>query len=343
MKFIGKILLFGLTFGLCCLVLDLFLNWGGIITPIWSYIDAKKGHTMVPDQRVVFFKEGFIMTKTNSAGYLGPAYPIEKEQGKIRVALVGNSYIQGFHLFERWHFAEVLRQQLEEKYPGKYEIMNFGQARFNLSDQYYYYENFVKDYQPDITLFFCRPVEIVVKFERMGPYYELKDGELAINRDFLDKGTYKLLKETDFLLRNSSIYRLGYLGYKNVESGKHWEILLDKFYVNPDATSGPAVKKGEHKNFEMSEIAGKLFEKISEVPNAYFVTVEEFSETNVKAIKDFGVNVLDLSEPLDELLEQGIDPNYWKVTNVSGHWNHEGQKAVADYLMEKITKTPIQK
>ena len=39
---------------------------------------------------------------------------------------------------------------------------------------------------------------------------------------------------------------------------------------------------------------------------------------------------------LTQLKNEGIDPFYWKVTHTRGHWNHAGNKAVANTIAEDI-------
>jgi len=45
---------------------------------------------------------------------------------------------------------------------------------------------------------------------------------------------------------------------------------------------------------------------------------------------------IDLSDTLQSMKEQGIDPNFWKATKKYGHWNHEGHKAVANYIAKEL-------
>jgi hypothetical protein len=46
--------------------------------------------------------------------------------------------------------------------------------------------------------------------------------------------------------------------------------------------------------------------------------------------------IIDLSGYLESLRAQGIDPTYWPVTRMRGHWNHAAQPLIGGFLAREI-------
>jgi len=55
-----------------------------------------------------------------------------------------------------------------------------------------------------------------------------------------------------------------------------------------------------------------------------------------KAVMDNGLTYIDLSDTLQSMKQLGTDPNFWKATGKYGHWNHEGLKAVTNYIAKEL-------
>ena len=75
-------------------------------------LDKEVGKKMNPGKRITYFEDGFYLGKVNDQGYLGKPYPPERTEGTIRIALLGDSYVEGFHLVEQYHFSHLLKEKL---------------------------------------------------------------------------------------------------------------------------------------------------------------------------------------------------------------------------------------
>src|SRR3989338_3350313 len=63
---------------------------------------------------------------TNNRGLRGPGdYAYEKKEGVHRIAVMGDSYAFGVGVKAEQTFASGLQRLLDEKEPGRYEVLNF--------------------------------------------------------------------------------------------------------------------------------------------------------------------------------------------------------------------------
>lgn len=87
---------------------------------------------------------------TNSAGMHWRETPLEKPQGRRRIALLGDSFAFGcWARSVEFSFAGVLDRAVA---PYKAEVLNFGVGGYGLEDQILIYEEEARGYQPDIVL-----------------------------------------------------------------------------------------------------------------------------------------------------------------------------------------------
>ena len=89
------------------LLLELFYQLVEIQLP-YHELSEQIGKKMIPNKRINYFKEGFYIGKSNEYGYLGNSYPPSRTNKSIRIALLGDSFTEGFHVFEDHHFGLIL-------------------------------------------------------------------------------------------------------------------------------------------------------------------------------------------------------------------------------------------
>jgi hypothetical protein len=135
-------------------LLDIFAQKAYIETKSTTDFTNEYGRCRKANMDYVFFNEGFSMGNFNKGRYLHTFYPVEKPTNTIRIAALGDSYVEGFQVFERDHFLKLTEQKLNKDLKDSVQILNFGRSGFDFGDMYAYYETMVKDYNPDIVLFF---------------------------------------------------------------------------------------------------------------------------------------------------------------------------------------------
>ena len=89
----------------------------------------------------------------------------------------------------------------------------------------------------------------------------------------------------------------------------------------------------------MSEINKKILLEMnrSNTSIIFIKSPMKAQELNYKKFfNENNIDIIDLSVLLNKLKNNNIDPYYWKVTKLNGHWNHLAHKKVGRYLCQEI-------
>jgi hypothetical protein len=340
-----RILTFSAKFAVAALVtfvcFEVYFRTTEISLPSFVVDDPVFGRTFKPNARATLVQEGFYMDRINEYGYLGPSYPPERTEGTLRVALIGDSFVEAFQVFPKWSLRSVLEAELTRRMGRPVEVLNFGRSGQDLRTMYTYYKDLVAGFQPDVTLFVVMDHAFVGNDNSLGPVCYLDEGgNLRVSYDFAQSEAYRRKISLRFT-RQLGSYQLLQSAFYRYRQGETAQIMLDKFAPrtraqNPGAPAGagdsadPYLEINKAVLQELGRINGSGRSRIlivghKEVPAQYVPLVEEA-----------GLTFIDLRPELDELKRAGIDAYYWPVTNNDGHWNQEGQRFIGGYLAERL-------
>lgn len=334
MKIIYKIFLFGISFLLSFLILEFFISTTHIVDKSLNEVYSDIGRGRLANKAYVMFNEGFSIGHFNSFRYMGPSYPPEKKENTIRIALLGDSYVEGFQVFDRDHFRRILEDELSKKLKMNVEVLNFGRSGFDLGDMYAYNQTFVKEFNPDISLYFLSNVDLTPLFtDPLRMKVRLKNDSLVIVKEY-PENYIRLYNKTKILIQYSSIFNMLNNGFKSVKERTIGPILLDKFYPNIHRTENENI---EHNSVHITEITQKIVQNLNPIKD---IVINRDSEAlNNEFVSEIARNsilLINLSDTIDILKKSGIDPNYWKATKKEGHWNQQGHLAVGEFLAERL-------
>jgi len=117
----------------------------------------------------------------NKYGFRGPDWPIPKNPGETRIAVLGDSYIEGREVA----FDALVTSVLEKRIGSGTIVMNFGLSGTGQADQIPLYRNFVRKFKPDI-LIHCVTVsnDFEENVQELSPlqsknFLKIEDGELV--------------------------------------------------------------------------------------------------------------------------------------------------------------------
>lgn len=334
---------FSIAFTITLVVLEIFLRLTQISLPSNVTIDEKLGRKLKPNARIMLAAEGFRLGKINKYGYTGTAYPPERDHDALRIALMGDSYVEGHYLPEHYYFGKILEEQLPGLIHRDVEVLNFGLAGLNFRRMYINYKEWATTYNPDITLFFIAPFDLLKKEVHMGPRCLMENGCLVISHDFNRSRSYKIRVRLEFL-RNFSFYSLFQKAYALFRLGRTGDILLGS--LNPFSRGDRNENAGENdpsmENDDYFEINQAIFEKLLSINDSgesrnIIVLKSEIPVYYKELINEMGLPLIDLSKELKKMEAQGVDPYYWKATKKKGHWNHEAQRIIGEYLAEGLS------
>lgn len=347
MKYLKQLFGFTLGFLITLVLLELFLQLAEVNALTNVKQDKVLGSRLKPNTNFLYFNEGFSVGTVNEYGYYGPSYPITKVANVERIALIGDSYVEGVQVFERNHFRSKLENLLNQKNNSSniYQVLNFGRSGFNLNDAYCYYQNFVKQFNPSVKLIFVSPGDLVNRGAiDSRPYALLQNEEVIINYGFNDSEKYKF-KEFTSAFRGKSVI-LGYIfkTVKLIKTNNYKSILFGKFssMFQDTKTKSRNVKEKE----VLSDITKKIILELRK-DGCIFVVHSETTTNEYDYLLDEFINfseenkvmLINLSPLFEKLKTNSINYNYWPVTNKKGHFNERGHNEIAKFLYEMINKS----
>ena len=186
MKVFSQIILFGIAFIGMLGVGEIFIRIThiGNVSPTEFYDDIGRGRRK--DLNYLYFNEGFGIGKYNEYRYCGESNPPKKPANTIRIALLGDSFIESYQVFERDYFGTIAEKLLSQKYEKlHFEILNFGRAGFDISDMYVYQNTFVEEFNPDYIFYMVSTADLVPKYsDVLRPKTLIQDGNLTISKEY---------------------------------------------------------------------------------------------------------------------------------------------------------------
>ena len=206
-------------------------DWGTRASILRNSADPDIGLELVPGAKGKIIG---IDVSISKAGIRDRDFPKEKTPGVNRVMVIGDSITFGYGVKRDDAYPKVLERALNEKEPGKWEVINFGTPGVNITE---YVSMFLKrgaEYKPDLVIVgYC--LNDVDPPARNMPN-RLAEGTTDIEYH-RNKKKARLLKEGKNLMRweipisaatektlneHSALYRL---------VSRRWDVLLNKYGI----------------------------------------------------------------------------------------------------------------
>jgi hypothetical protein len=153
-----------------------------------------KGVINTPGERYIHTKEGHSEGRFNSHGFRDRERSLEKPHGTFRIAVFGDSFVEGLQVDLADTFGARLEKELNEGSAGRAEVLNFGQSGFGTTDEYERYLHFGAEYEPDLVVLGLtlsndvRNNSRTLNLSSLGYYYSIdRDGELVLDSSLLDE------------------------------------------------------------------------------------------------------------------------------------------------------------
>ena len=340
MKLVKNILLF-VSFGVITLIaLELFIKWAFIISVSHSDYDESIGRIRRPNLRYVWNNEGLGIRKYNSFGYLGPSYKRERTEKSFRIALIGDSFIEGFQVFERNHLRSVLERNLQAKLPDtKIEVLNFGRSAFNVCKMYCYNKDFAESFNPDLTVFVIAN-EDYVEFSNdpVLPTCAIVDDSLFLDYSFREKPYVKTYNKYKFLTQNFATLQLLRNVYSLAKKGKKKiiQILLDISYKS-DYQLTLDYKDPEIVSYQ-AKLTGMFFDNLD--PDATMIAHRSEDSLVFPEIENYylenNFEMVEIDDTIEVLEKLDIETRTMYSKNLRGHWTYASHEAIGKFLANKI-------
>lgn len=284
--------------------------------------------------------EGIGIGRINEFRYIGKPIPPGKDNNTIRIALLGDSFIEAYEVLERHYFGNIAENLLKTKFPGKkIEILNFGSAGFEITDMYIYQKNTVDKFNPDYIFYLISEDDLEPEnSDSLRARLILKNDSLIISYAF-DPDGVKKYNRSNFLLMNSSVLNMVNDCRKKLKTVSVGSILLDKVYLWFDNTKTNSGDSGSGKpGFIINPITSKIIESLDpEMAVIINRGDKKLPSEFINLCEKRGLKFFDLNPVLKQAKESGNDPQQWKVTKKHGHWNYYGHQLVGEEISDIIS------
>lgn len=282
--------LFLLVFFVTIIFFEVFLRTSEIMLPSYVYDNPELGRTHKALALVnLVGAEGFYMGRINKYGYVGKAYSKNKGKNVFRIALIGDSYVEGLQMFERDHFSTYIQRKLSTLLSKKVEVLNFGIGGVDLRGMYLRFEKLAKEYDPDLTLFFVREEDLVKKDVLPTPQPYVLNDTIAFSEAYLNTPDSRLRKRFEFV-RAYSVGNLLKEVFEVYHDGFLLNKLLDKFYPKNISVEQPLKRDYAISSDRFYLINKKILETLSgrknKIYHPVFVQVEDYPPYYIRLFKN---------------------------------------------------------
>lgn len=330
-------------------VSDTLYNWDEFLG--YKHISDKSGKVVISEgiSKVSFNKEGFRDINHN----------IANNGNKTRIVFLGDSFVDALQVNFHDTFFEILQKNLNEKYPGKYEVFNFGMSAFSTAQEYLSYENYASKYNSDYVflLFFINDPYDSCLPDSTKPTYYIENNVVKI-RNFTPRyhSNFEIfisnhLKTLVFLRERYYDFRRMIEAKKTMgnKTGKiEFEKIFLKEYDNQtrecwDITSyfiNKLDKEIKSKNWKLiivivphpasiyKEDKKRFLQKDTYLPEKDF-DFEKPQEKITKILSDNRITFINL-EPFFKKSEKRV---YFPI---DGHFNKQGHELVSQIIFENL-------
>ena len=208
-----------------CLLLFLGLSFGfvlaegllvvaGVSYPLPYRSDPYCGTGLHPNFHGWWSREGAAEIRTNSAGFRDREHRLEKPKDVLRVAVLGDSYIEAFQVSQHEMFGTVLEEELNSRQFGgdqKVEVLSFGVSGYGTAQELLLLRHHVWQFDPDVVLlaFFpsndFRNNSSLLESQQLRPVFEIVDEELVLDNSFQTEPPYLYASSDSFRFKMSLV------------------------------------------------------------------------------------------------------------------------------------------
>lgn len=134
------------------LLVELVLSLSGLGEEEIFKLDKSLGFSHMPNKRVTWRSEGFAVSNFNADGMREPGLTVAKPEGVYRVALLGDSMVEGLQVPIEKSFGQLLQKPLTEETGKPVQFLNFATSGYSTAQEYLQLKSQVVKYRPDLVI-----------------------------------------------------------------------------------------------------------------------------------------------------------------------------------------------
>jgi hypothetical protein len=183
--------------------------------PHFRCYDEYRGWGLTPGAEGWYRREGIAYVRISRDGFRGPDYVQRKAPGVLRVAVLGDSFVEAIQVPEDKTFTAVIGRILANSpllKNTRIEAMNFGVGGYGTAQELITLRRKVWRYSPDIVvlaIFLGNDLSnnsVALESYRCRPFYHYQDGRLALTGPLVDSPTYRMWCEARYDYRPLQVF-----------------------------------------------------------------------------------------------------------------------------------------
>jgi lysophospholipase L1-like esterase len=144
---------------------ELMLRLVGLQYPSFYRLDPQRGYGLRPGASGLWSREGHGQVRINAAGFRGAPTRVEPQPGRLRLAVLGDSFTEALQLDEPNTLVGQLQRQLSVArqcrlkvgHPDGVEVLNFGVGGYGTAQAWLTWRHLARSYRPDLVLLLVYP------------------------------------------------------------------------------------------------------------------------------------------------------------------------------------------
>ena len=185
----GKLLAVSIGLVFAFVLAECGLRLAGVGREVFQRPDATYGQVLIPGATGWFTSEGRAWVSVNRDGFRDVAHPRQKPPGTLRVAVLGDSFVEALQVPRKDAFWSLLGDDLAtcgHLAGRKVEMMSFGVSGYSTATELLLLRNRVWDWQPDVVLLaFLTGNDVADNHPALGaaasPFYRLDGDQLVLD------------------------------------------------------------------------------------------------------------------------------------------------------------------
>ena len=183
----------------------------------WTMPDPNLSFRCVPGDHDSFFREGNLVTTVhvNRYGWIAPEWSQEKSAGRLRIAVLGDSFLEALQVQRSETASAVAERALQQRLGPGVEFITFGRSGFSQTEQSFLLQTEVMRFAPDVIVDFFFPGNDIADVSRsttrdaLRPFYTVApDGRLLFDNSFNQSIAYRFRAILDPFKRRSALISL---------------------------------------------------------------------------------------------------------------------------------------
>lgn len=334
MKLFKNIIFFLFGIFISILFFELYFKVTEIKLP-FKTIDVNVGKSYQSNVLIHENKENLYLGETNQYGFVGN-YTLKKPDNTFRIAFFGDSFVEGFQVFEKHKFVNISEKYLNKNSKVNVEILNFSISNAVLPDIYIRKKRLAEKFDIDLFVYFLDSYDLILPSQS-----PLNSVELDFSTNFLKIKNVKSKSIASYyklepIIDNSSCFNLLLDTYFLYNRNELNEILLDKFYFKENIKHDYSYYDSIFKN--LPNATTRIITDLNR-EKAVFIFREDINKdlkSSLQKLPNFKIPIIETKPVLDSLSRKGVRPYFWENSQTEGHFNYKANESIGKFIAKKL-------